>query len=102
VNVHYHILADTALLLGHLAPLILRQPRDLVLCGYIKDAVYVPTLPNTLPEIAGKTRTTAAKVTPAMLTDVRTELQYRYSTCQATYGALNEHFQTLYVQITKT
>ena len=49
--------------------------RDLFLCRYIKDAVYVPTLPTTSPEIARKIRTTAAKVTPAMLTDVWAKLQ---------------------------
>jgi hypothetical protein len=64
------------------------------------DAVSVPTLPTTSPEIARKILTTAAEVTPATLTDLRTKLQHRYA--QGTYGALAAHFQTLLVHATKT
>ena len=45
---------------------------------YIKNGAYAPSLPATLPELAGGIRVAAARATPALLTNVWTELEYRY------------------------
>jgi hypothetical protein len=46
---------------------------------YTKDVVYIPPLPTTLPEVAG--RYCCGYITPAMLTDVWREPEYRDVTC---------------------
>jgi len=70
------LLLHTGILLGHLTLPTLYHV--IYSCIGQRDSVSVPTLPTTSTEIAGKIRTTAAKVTPAMLTDLSTKLQYRY------------------------
>jgi hypothetical protein len=45
-------------------------------------------------------RDTVATVTPTMLTNVRTELQYRHDICHANHGAVIEHLK-IGVQVTK-
>jgi hypothetical protein len=56
----------------------------------MKDAVYVPPLAATLPELARRLRDTVATVTLDLLNNVWTEIEYRYI-FQATHGALIEH-----------
>jgi hypothetical protein len=56
----------------------------------IKDAVYVPPLATTLPELAGRIRGAVITVTPDLLNNVWTEIEYRYI-CWATHCALIEH-----------
>jgi hypothetical protein len=58
---------------------------------YIKDAVYVPPLATTLPELAGRIRDAVAKVTLDLLNNVWAETEYRYHIRRATHGALIEH-----------
>jgi hypothetical protein len=60
-------------------------------CGYIKDAVYVPPLATTLPELVGRMRDAVATFTLDLFNNVWTEIEYRYDICWATHGALIEH-----------
>jgi hypothetical protein len=57
----------------------------------MKDAVYVPSLATTLPELNGTTRDAVATFTLDLLNNVWTEIEYRYGICRATHGALIEH-----------
>jgi hypothetical protein len=66
-------------------------PFDFLFRGYIKDAVYVPPLVTTLPELAGRMRDEVATVTLDVLNSVWTEIEYRYDICRATHDALIEH-----------
>jgi hypothetical protein len=59
--------------------------------GHIKDAVYVPLLATTLPELAGRIRDAVATAILDLLNNVWTEIEYRYDICRATHGALTEH-----------
>jgi hypothetical protein len=53
-----------------------------------KDSVYVPLLPITLLELAMKKQTATVAFTPAMLTNVSSELQYRRDTYRAIRDAV--------------
>ena len=46
-------------------------------------------------ELAGRMQAAAATVTPTMLTNVWTELEYGYDMWQATHVALIEHLRTV-------
>jgi hypothetical protein len=59
-------------------------PLDFFFRGYIKDAVYVPPLAITLPELAGRIRHAVATVTLDLLNNVWTEIAYRYDICRPT------------------
>jgi hypothetical protein len=65
-------------------------PLDYFFWGSIKDALYVPPLATTLPELAGSIRDTVATVTLDLLNNVWTETEYRYI-CRDSHGALIEH-----------
>jgi hypothetical protein len=49
-------------------------PLDFFFWGYIKDAVYMPPLATTLPELAGRIRAAVATVTLDLLNNVWTEI----------------------------
>jgi hypothetical protein len=53
--------------------------------------MYMPPLPTTMPEPAGRIRDVVATVALDLLNKAWTENQYRYDICWATYGALIEH-----------
>jgi hypothetical protein len=55
--------------LGHLIPLALHHFTS---SGYIKDALYVLSLPYILPKLDGKTQAAATTVTPTMVRSVWT------------------------------
>jgi hypothetical protein len=76
----------------HLATLFARpySPDSFFFWGYIKDAVYVPPLATTLPELAGKIREAVATVILDLLNNVWTETEY-ICIFRATHGALIEH-----------
>jgi hypothetical protein len=48
------------------------------ICGYIKDAVCIQPLPTILLKLVWNIPTAAATGTPAMHTNIWTELEYRY------------------------
>jgi hypothetical protein len=58
--------------------------------GHIKDAVNVPPLATTLPELAARIRAAVATVTLDLLDNVWTEIEYRYD-IGASHGAFTEH-----------
>jgi len=53
------------------------SPCDLFLWGYVKDQVYVPPLPASIPELKVRIRTATETITANMLQTVWNELDYR-------------------------
>jgi len=62
-------------------------PCDFFLWGYVKDQVYVPPLPASIPELKVRIRTTIETITTDMLQTVWNELNYRVDVCRITMGA---------------
>jgi hypothetical protein len=61
--------------------------RDFFLWGYVKDQVYVPPLPASIPELKVRIRTATETITTDMLQTVWNELHYRVDVCRITKGA---------------
>jgi len=68
-------------------------PYDFFLWGYIKDQVYVPPLPSSIPELKVRIRTAIGTITADMLQTVWNELDYRVDVFRITKGAHIEHLQ---------
>jgi len=66
-------------------------PRDFFLWGYVKDQVYVPPLPASIPELKVRIRTAIENIAADMQQTVWTELDYRVDVCRITNGAHIEH-----------
>jgi len=66
-------------------------PCDFFLWGYVKDQVYVPPLPASIPELKVRIWTTTETITADMLQTVWNELDYRVDVCRITKGAHIEH-----------
>jgi len=66
-------------------------PCDFFLWGYVKDQVYVPPLPASIPELKVRIRTAIETITADMLQTVWNELDYRVDICRITNGAHIEH-----------
>ena len=66
-------------------------PCDFFLWGYVKDQVYVPPLPASIPELKVRIRTAIETITADMLQTVCNELDYRVDVCRITKGAYIEH-----------
>ena len=66
-------------------------PCDFFLWGYVKDQVYVPPLPASIPEMKVRIRTTIETITADMLQTVWNEPDYRVDVCRITNGAHIEH-----------
>jgi len=64
---------------------------DLFLWGYVKDQVYVPRLPASIPEPKLRIRTAISTITVDMLKTVWNELDYRVDVCRITKGAHIDH-----------
>jgi len=64
---------------------------DFFLCGYVKDQVYVPPLPASIPELKVRIRTAFETITANMVQTVWNELDYRVDVCRITNGAHIEH-----------
>ena len=64
---------------------------DFFLWGYVKDQVYVPSLPASIPELKVRIRTATDTSTADMLQTVWKELDYRVDVCRITKGAHIEH-----------
>ena len=58
-------------------------PCDFFLWGYVKDQVYVPPLPASIPELKVRIRTANETITA----DIRNEIDYRVDVCRITMGA---------------
>jgi hypothetical protein len=59
--------------------------------AYVKDQVYVPPLPASIPELKVQIRTAIETITADMLEKVWNELDYRVDVCRITKGAHIEH-----------
>jgi len=59
--------------------------------GYVKDQVYVPTLPTSIPELKVRIRTATEIITADMLQTVWNEFDYRVDVCRITNGVHIEH-----------
>ena len=66
-------------------------PYDFFLWGYVKNQVYVPPLPASIPELKVRIRTAIQTITADMLQTVWNELDYRVAVCRITKGAHIEH-----------
>ena len=66
-------------------------PCDFILWGYVKDQLYVPPLPASIPELKVRIRTAIETINPHMLQAVWNELYYRVDVCRITKGAHIEH-----------
>ena len=66
-------------------------PCDFFLWGYVKDQVYVPPLPASIPELKVRIRTAIETITADMLQTVWNELNYHVDVCRITKGAHIEH-----------
>jgi hypothetical protein len=64
---------------------------DFLFRVYIKDAVYMPPLSATLPELAGRVRDAVATASLDLHNNVCTETGYRHDICRTTHGALTEY-----------
>jgi len=62
---------------------------DFFLWGYVKDQVYVPPLPASIPEL--KVRTAIETITDDMLQTVWNELEYRVDVCRIKKDAYIEN-----------
>ena len=63
------------------------QPHVIFLWGYVKDQVYVPPLPASIPELKVRIRTAIETITA----DMRNELDYRVDVFRITKGVHIEH-----------
>jgi hypothetical protein len=66
-------------------------PCHFFLWGYVKDQVYVPPLPASIPELKVRIRTALETIIADMLQTVWTELDYRVAVCRITKGSHIEH-----------
>ena len=64
---------------------------DFFLWGYIKDQVYVPPRPASIPELKVRIRIATETTTADMLQTVWNEPDYRVDVCRITKGAHTEH-----------
>ena len=66
-------------------------PCDFFLWCYVKDRVYVPPLPASIPELKVRIGTATETITGDMLQTVWNEFDYRVDICRITKGAYIEH-----------
>ena len=64
---------------------------DFLLWGYVRNKVYVPPLPASIPELKVRIRTAIETITADMLQTVWNELDYRVDVCRITKCAHIEH-----------
>jgi len=62
-------------------------PCDFFLWGYVKDQVYVPPLPASIPELKVQIRTAIETITTDTLQTVWNELNYRVDVCRIINGS---------------
>ena len=66
-------------------------PCDFFLWGYVRDEVYVPLLPASIPELKVRIRTAVETITSGMLQTVWNELDYCVDVCRITKSPHKEH-----------
>jgi len=65
----------------------MQPPCGFFLWGYVKDQVYVPTLPASIPELKVRIRAAIETITADMLQTVWNELDHHADVCRITKGA---------------
>ena len=66
-------------------------PCDYFLWGYVKDKVFVPPKPVSIPDLKNRITAAVETITPDLLKRVWQELDYRLDVCHVTKGAYIEH-----------
>ena len=66
-------------------------PCDFLLWGFVKDAVFVSTVPANLQVLRDRITAAAALIDRDMLTCVWNELDYRLNVCRVSQGGPIEH-----------
>ena len=66
-------------------------PCDYFLWGYVKDNVFVPPQPVSLPDLKNRITAAVETITPDLLSRVWQELDYRLDVCRVTKDAHIEH-----------
>jgi len=66
-------------------------PCDFFLWSYVKDQVFVPPLPASIPELKLRIRTAIETITADMLQTVWNELDFSVDVCRITKAAHIEH-----------
>jgi len=66
-------------------------PYDFFLWGYVKDKVFVPPQPVSMPDLKNRITAALETITPDLLSRVWQELDYRLDVCHVTKGAYIEH-----------
>ena len=66
-------------------------PCNFFLWGYIKDQIYVPPLPASIPELKVRIGTAIETTSADILQTVWNGLDYRVDACRITKGAHIEH-----------
>ena len=66
-------------------------PCDYFLWGYVKNKVFVPPQPVSIPDLKNRITAAVETITPDLLSRVWQELNYRLDVCRVTKGAYIEH-----------
>jgi len=66
-------------------------PCDYFLWGYVKDKVFVPPQPVSIPDLKNRITAAVETITPDLLSRVWQELDYLLDVCRVTKGAYIEH-----------
>jgi hypothetical protein len=61
-------------------------PCHYFLCGYVKDKVFVPLLPASIPDLQSRSTATVETITPDKLIILWQELDYSLDVCRVTKG----------------
>ena len=69
-------------------------PCDYFLWGYVKDKVFVPPQPVSIPDLKNRITAAVETITPDLLSRVWQELDYLLDVCRVTKGA---YIENLYV-----
>jgi hypothetical protein len=67
------------------------NPFNYFLWGYVKDKVFVPPLPASIPDLQSRNDATVETITPDMLIKVWQESDYSLDVCHVAKGAHIEH-----------
>ena len=74
-------------------------PCDYFLWGYVKDKVFVPPQPVSIPDLKNRITAAVGTITPDLLIRVWQELGYRLGVCRVTKGAYIEHLWVFVINL---
>jgi len=67
------------------------NPKEVVTTGCVKDKVFVPPQPVSIPDLKNTITVAVETITPDLLSRVCQELDYRLDVCRVTKGGYIEH-----------